>query len=268
MYCKYRRQCKPAKNPLISRNTSTSFDNNTNVESHKPSFGAPTNNPYPGFRRLEPAHLCHCPLCFFTASRKDLLSQMCPSQYESRKRIVMGTLSRNQRTAPSKGLRDFPACFLQTGAVWCGLPCIRPLLFIIRATLQGHQCFVQDLLQNGSPSRRMTSRVRTLEDVWVYWSCTRLADVSPVQNLSLGGLFIATPNSQSVGVSAQIDFLVQEGQIRAQAVVRHVTPASGLGLKFTAVAKADRSRLASLLTRLRSLSQSVGDSQPNDRRSS
>jgi hypothetical protein len=32
-----------------------------------------------------------------------------------------------------------------------------------------------------------------------------------------------------VGAVATIDFLVQEGQIRAEAVVRHVKPTSGLG---------------------------------------
>lgn len=49
-----------------------------------------------------------------------------------------------------------------------------------------------------------------------------------------------------------MDFLVQEGQIRVEAEVRHFKPRHGLGLKFTAISDQDRHRLASLLTRLRS----------------
>jgi hypothetical protein len=48
-----------------------------------------------------------------------------------------------------------------------------------------------------------------------------------------------------------LDFLVQEGQIRADAVVRHGQSGVGLGLKFTALSEQDRPKLAALLTRLR-----------------
>ena len=57
-----------------------------------------------------------------------------------------------------------------------------------------------------------------------------------------------------------IDFLVQEGQIRADAVVRHVEPSSGLGLKFTRMPDADRTRLGMLITRLRHSSRSASAS--------
>jgi hypothetical protein len=49
---------------------------------------------------------------------------------------------------------------------------------------------------------------------------------------------------------------VQEGQIRAYAVVCHVEAAGGLGLKFTAMPEADRPRLGLLITRLRHSSRS------------
>jgi hypothetical protein len=57
------------------------------------------------------------------------------------------------------------------------------------------------------------------------------------------------PRSQ-VGVRNELDFLVQEGQIRAEAVVRHVHSGRGVGLKFTAVRNGDHLNLASLLNRL------------------
>jgi hypothetical protein len=72
----------------------------------------------------------------------------------------------------------------------------------------------------------------------------------------MGGLFIETEVTCEVDTTIRLDFLVQEGQIRAEAVVRHVKPDSGLGLKFTALTEEDGPRLAALMTRLRGLSQS------------
>jgi len=54
-----------------------------------------------------------------------------------------------------------------------------------------------------------------------------------------------------VGSKTNVHFLVEEGQIRAEAVVRHVKPGRGLGLQFTAVREEDRQRLAGLMKRLR-----------------
>ena len=109
-------------------------------------------------------------------------------------------------------------------------------------------------------SRRWTFRVNTFDTfggVSVYWRCNGLDDVSPVRDLSFGGLFIATSVAVPVGAVATIDFLVQEGQIRAEAVVRHVKPTGGLGLKFTAMHKTDHPRLGMLITRLRHSSRPV-----------
>ena len=102
-----------------------------------------------------------------------------------------------------------------------------------------------------SPSRRLTSRVPAPEDVWVYWQCRGQEDVSRVRDMSMGGLFIETPQARTHGVVTRLHFLVQEGQIRADAVVRHAKPGAGLGLKFIALTEQDRPKLAALLTRLR-----------------
>src|SRR5438034_692989 len=87
-------------------------------------------------------------------------------------------------------------------------------------------------LRKPSFSRRRTSRVDTVEGVSVYWRCNSREDVSSVGDLSFGGLIIKTRTRRSVGAPVEIDFLVEEGQIRAEAVVRHLEPAGGLGLKF------------------------------------
>jgi len=103
-------------------------------------------------------------------------------------------------------------------------------------------------------SRRKASRVATSE-VRVFWNCGDRHDVLNVMNLSFGGIFVKTHKSQDVGAKAQMDFLVEEGQIRTKAVVRHVRDTQGMGLQFTAVAQEDRPRLAALLTRLRGSSR-------------
>jgi hypothetical protein len=56
----------------------------------------------------------------------------------------------------------------------------------------------------------------------------------------------------------RLDFLVAEGQIRADAIVRHAKSGSGLGLKFTALNEQDRPKLAALITRLRQTQHFLG----------
>jgi hypothetical protein len=80
---------------------------------------------------------------------------------------------------------------------------------------------------------------------------------SRVCDLSPGGLFLSTPVPPPLGAKAKLDFLVQEGQIRAEAVVRHFVPGSGLGLKFTAITDKDCPQLVALLKRIRSLSSTT-----------
>src|SRR5260370_31569774 len=105
-------------------------------------------------------------------------------------------------------------------------------------------------------SRRHSPRVETPQGVWVYWNCKGREDTSRVRDLSTGGLFVETEEARDVDAPIRLDFLVQEGQIRAKAVVRHVKPGSGLGLKFTALTEEDGARLTALMTRLASPSRS------------
>ena len=106
------------------------------------------------------------------------------------------------------------------------------------------------LRQTTSFSRRFKSRIETFGGVWVYWRCGGGDDTSRVRNLSVGGLFIETRKPAAVGAKARLEFLVQEGQIKADAVVRHVQAGRGLGLKFTALSNGDRPHLAALMNRL------------------
>jgi hypothetical protein len=108
--------------------------------------------------------------------------------------------------------------------------------------------------QQTSHSKRFSSRLETPGDVYVYWSSVGVDDTSRVHDLSSGGLYVRTRNARAVGEKTNLYFLVEEGQIRAEAVVRHVEPGRGLGLAFTAVREEDRSRLAELMKRLREFS--------------
>jgi hypothetical protein len=74
----------------------------------------------------------------------------------------------------------------------------------------------------------------------------------------MGGLFLETPQPKAEGVLTRLHFLVQEGQIRADAIVRHAKSGDGLGLKFVALNEQDRPKLAALLIRLRATHHSNG----------
>ena len=76
-----------------------------------------------------------------------------------------------------------------------------------------------------------------------------LRDTARVRDLSLGGLFVATQEALPVGATLRLDFLVQEGAIRAAGVVRHAEPGRGMGLKFTSVRGEDLQHLVELVNR-------------------
>jgi hypothetical protein len=69
--------------------------------------------------------------------------------------------------------------------------------------------------------------------------------------MSLGGLFIETRATKDLGSTVKLEFLVEEGQMRADSAVKCVEPGRGLALQFTAVSEQDRPRLAKLMVRLR-----------------
>lgn len=108
------------------------------------------------------------------------------------------------------------------------------------------------MLQKSSYSRRALTRLPATEDIWLCWRCNGRDDVSRVLDISIDGLFLSTPHlSIKEGMPVKLDFLVQEGRITADAIVRHVKRGNGLGLRFTALGDNDRQRLKTVLARLR-----------------
>jgi hypothetical protein len=102
------------------------------------------------------------------------------------------------------------------------------------------------------PSRRRSSRIPVVEDVWVYWESAPYRDISRVRDLSPGGLFLETRARKKEGERVRLHFLVQEGQIRAEAEIRHVAAnGRGFGMKINFVTTQDAPCLRRLLSRLR-----------------
>ncbi len=101
------------------------------------------------------------------------------------------------------------------------------------------------------PSRRRTSRIPVAHDLWVYWESPSGRDISKVRDLSPSGLFLETRARKREGDLLKLHFLVQEGQIRVEAVVRHAASGVGLGMKINSVPTQDAPQLRRLLTRLR-----------------
>jgi PilZ domain len=102
------------------------------------------------------------------------------------------------------------------------------------------------------PSRRRSSRVPAIDDVWVYWESEPYRDISRIRDLSPSGLFLETRVRKKEGEVVRLHFLVQEGQIRAEAEVRHVAEnGRGFGMKINSVSTQDAPHLRRLLLRLR-----------------
>ncbi len=102
-----------------------------------------------------------------------------------------------------------------------------------------------------SPARRRVPRL-TSSDVWVYWEGSSHRDVSRVRDLSPAGLFLETHLRKAKGELLRLHFLVQEGRIRADAQVRHMSQGQGLGLKLHSVSPNDVIQFDALLSRVRS----------------
>ena len=69
----------------------------------------------------------------------------------------------------------------------------------------------------------------------------------------MGGLFLVTSKLCPVDAKVELNFLVEDGQISANATVRYVMAGSGLGLQFKTVRGEDQTRFATMIKRLMQL---------------
>jgi hypothetical protein len=131
-----------------------------------------------------------------------------------------------------------------------------PAWLLVRVLLTGQELQGDAMPSGQNPSRRFTSRVAGLSDLWAFWSCKKHDGLSRVLDVSVGGLCLSIGQSKrmAVGENVHLDFLTPEGQIRTDAIVRHVQP-ERLGLKFVAISAEDRAHLTALITLLRNRPQ-------------
>jgi hypothetical protein len=99
-------------------------------------------------------------------------------------------------------------------------------------------------------SRRRYSRVETPQGVWAFWRCGRTEDTSRVSDLGVGGLLLETSKVFPADSTVELHFLVEDGEIRANAAVRYALRGRGIGLQFKSIRGEDQVRFSSLIKRL------------------
>jgi hypothetical protein len=99
-------------------------------------------------------------------------------------------------------------------------------------------------------SRRRFQRVDTPQGVWVFWRCGRNEDTSRVGDLGVGGLLIETPRVFPADAPVELHFLVEDGEIRANAAVRYAQRGRGIGLQFKSIRGEDQIRFSAMIKRL------------------
>ena len=102
-----------------------------------------------------------------------------------------------------------------------------------------------------APSKeRRYPRVKPPKGLRVAWQTATGRSVSRLEAMGLGGFFIRTTNPPAVGAIIQLLLDVPQGEVRARAIVRSVTPAEGMGVEIVSMRPEDRGRLHRFLKKL------------------
>lgn len=109
---------------------------------------------------------------------------------------------------------------------------------------------LQQVTQEPARQTRRYPRISLPKGMFVSWHGADLQLFSQVKTLSMGGLFISSPNPPPAGTKLMLVFDVPGGSVRAEAVVRNVVPGEGLGVEFTRIDLRDKLLLQRLLNRL------------------
>ena len=94
-----------------------------------------------------------------------------------------------------------------------------------------------------APDLRRHPRVRPPRSFLVAWQSGMTRDVSYMDSLALGGLFIRTKRPVPLRSSVQLLLDTPEGQIRSRAIVRRVHANTGMALQIIAMDPGDRALL-------------------------
>jgi len=94
-----------------------------------------------------------------------------------------------------------------------------------------------------APDQRKYPRIRPPKSFVVAWQSGMTRDVSYMDSLALGGLFVRTKRPVPLRSAVQLLLDTPAGQIRGRAIVRRVHPQSGMALQIIAMDPGDRALL-------------------------
>ena len=94
-----------------------------------------------------------------------------------------------------------------------------------------------------APDHRKYPRIRPPKSFVVAWQSGMARDVSYMDSLALGGLFIHTKRPVPLRSSVQLLLDTPAGQIRGRALVRRVHANTGMALQIIAMDPGDRALL-------------------------
>ncbi|MGH9580624.1 MAG: PilZ domain-containing protein [Terriglobales bacterium] len=98
--------------------------------------------------------------------------------------------------------------------------------------------------------RRKYPRVELPNGISVGWRGGGKQGTSKINSVSLGGIFIVTPDPPDNGSVLALIFDVPAGEVRARALVKRAVPGQGMGVQFVNMGYEDRARLFKLLSDL------------------
>ena len=100
------------------------------------------------------------------------------------------------------------------------------------------------------PITRRYPRMKAPKSAVVAWKTSDLREVSRVETIALGGLFIRTKNPAKAGSTVQMLIVTPKGHLRVRANVRSVIAGEGLGVAIVSMEPEDRGKLDRWLKQL------------------
>lgn len=95
----------------------------------------------------------------------------------------------------------------------------------------------------------------------VAWDTAGYRELSRVESIALGGLFISTKNPPREGTTIRLLFDAPGGEVRARAIVRNLRKGRGMGIEIIAMQPEHRARLSQCLKKLSVDSQALAASR-------
>ena len=104
--------------------------------------------------------------------------------------------------------------------------------------------------EQAGADKRKHPRIELPKGMPVAWQGGSRREVSRVSSLSLGGIFITTPQPPPAGTPLKLVIEIPGGDVRARGYVVYVQPGKGMGVQFRGMVGNERALLAQLLKRL------------------